>query len=106
MVKLKKVNELVHSILIEYPETRNSDAELYCRVAQYVEKETGRSILDNYFGYVMCHLKEYKLPSFKSVERARRKVQEHYPHLASDKKVKQMREEKEDEYRKYSKGIY
>lgn len=105
MAKLKKVQDLVLQILVEHPATRNSDEVLYECVVQHRGSEIGVDISNMPFCHVLRNLGKWGIPSFKSVERARRKVQEHYPNLASDKKIAQMRKEQEDEYRKYSKGI-
>lgn len=101
MVKLKKTNELVKEILTEEPKARNSDMHLYYMVCL----KTNARVLGMPFSQVLMNLKKYNLPPFASVDRARRKVQKLYPELASDKKVKEMREEQEEIYRKYSKGI-
>lgn len=87
---------------MEEPKARNSDMVLYYMVC------CKRNIvsLGEPFGYVLMNLKELNLPSIESVGRVRRKIQELYPELASDEKVKEMREEQEEIYRKYSKGIY
>lgn len=101
----KTTHDLVKSILEQVPETRNSDLLLYYRVAEHISDIRNIDILGTPFCMVICDLKIYGLPSIESVGRARRKIQEQYPHLQSEKKVKKMREEQEKEYRKYSKGI-
>ena len=44
-------------------------------------------ILNVSFGYGLLSLKDYNLPSFETVSRARRKVQEAYPHLRANANV-------------------
>lgn len=105
MGNLKTIHDLVKRILEQKPETRNNDMFLYIALAQHLEFEKGLNITEKPFCYVICNLKKLGLPTIESVGRARRKVQEQYPHLQSEKKVKKMREVQEEEYRKYSKGI-
>lgn len=102
----KTTHDLVKKILEQRPETRNSDMFLYTVLAQHIEDEKGVDITEKPFCFVLCNLKKLGLPSLESVGRARRKIQEQYPHLQSEKKVKEMRKTQEEEYRKYSKGIY
>ena len=102
----KTTHDLVKKILEQRPETRNSDMALYIALAQHMESEKGVNITERPFCYVICNLKKLGLPTIESVGRARRKIQEQCPHLQSEKKVKKMRDEKEEEYRKYSKGIF
>lgn len=105
MVKLKKIQDMVHGILIDYPETRNSDTILYYRFAQQVGMAKGVDILNLPFGGVLLEMKKLDLPSIESVGRTRRKIQERYPNLAGDEKIQQMRDDQEETYRLYSKGI-
>ena len=105
MGNLKTTHDLVKRILEQRPETRDSDMFLYTVLAQHIEEEKGLNLTEQPFCYVICNLKKLGLPPIASVGRARRKIQKQYPHLQSEKKVKQMREEQEEEYRKYAKGI-
>lgn len=102
MKNIKKTQDLVKEILMEEPAARNSDMVLYYMVCL----RKNASALGKPFAEVIINLQKLNLPSIASVERARRKMQERYPNLASDKKVKAMREEQEEIYRKYSKGIF
>ena len=105
MKNRKAIRDLVKKMLEQKPETRNSDMFLYIALVKHIEDEKGLNITEKPFCYVLRNLKDLGLPSFKTVERERRKVQEQNPHLQSVKKVKKMREVQEEEYRKYSKGI-
>ena len=84
----KTTHDLVKKILEQRPETRNSDMFLYTVLAQHIEDEKGVDITEKPFCFVLCNLKKLGLPSLESVGRARRKIQEQYPHLQSEKKVK------------------
>lgn len=101
-MKLKKTQDLVQEILMEEPKARNSDMYLYYMVCL----KTDASVLGMPFAQVIMNLNKLNLPPIASVDRARRKIQKLYPELKSNKKVKEMREEQEETYRKYAKGIY
>lgn len=100
MNDLKSISAKVKMILEEEPATMNSDELLYVKVCQ----KYNPSIAVFPFGTVLPNYRTYDLPSMKSVERARRKVQEKYPELASDRKIKQLRLEQEAEYKEFAKA--
>jgi len=102
----KTTHDLVKKILEQRPETRNSDMFLYTVLAQHIEEEKGVDITEKPFCFVLCNLKKLGLPSLESVGRARRKIQEQYPHLQSDKKVKEKRADNEELFRQYARGVY
>ena len=99
MKDLNTIAALVKTILEEEPATRNSDELLYLRACQHFNP----SIALFPFGTVLPNYKQYDLPAWKSVERARRRVQALHPELASDKKIKQLRTEQEAEYKQFAK---
>lgn len=101
MKHMKNTTALVKKILEEVPETRSNDMLLYYRVCAAKNSIS----LGLPFGTVIMSLKDYNLPSFKSVERSRRKVQEEYPELAANKDVEQFRKEQEQKYKQYAKAV-
>ena len=103
MNKLLKTTQLVQFILENCPETRNDDGLLYVTACKAVNPS-----IDMFpFGTVFANHKTYGLPSFKSVERARRKIQRENPELAAKKEVAEARTEQEGKFRAYAleKGI-
>lgn len=92
---MKDYYENVRRILIEQPETRDDDMKLY---AILVHKATKMSVKVNFYEAMYNHEK-YNLPSYESVTRARRKVQENEPPLQGTKRQK--RKELEEEYRDF-----
>lgn len=68
---LNSLKDLVVDILEKYPEARDSDDKLYVEVC----KAKNSNILNHSFEDIMLHRKEYSVPSYASVERARRKAQ-------------------------------
>lgn len=91
-----KVEEIVYQILKSNPKTRDDDFEL---VAEYYYRLCP-DILNMKFSYVFLGHKEFGLPSFESITRARRKIQARHIALASEKTI-QKRNQLENEYRNY-----
>lgn len=90
-----KTFDLVKSILESVPETRDDDFELIYEVA----KEFGWGGCA--FGQALTLWRDRGCPSFESITRARRKVQELHPELRSEERVAEMRAEQEGQYREF-----
>lgn len=87
---------LVHEVLTKYPSTRDDDFILVLETY----KELCPPLIKFSFDVILREHKEYCLPSFESITRARRKVQAMYPELESYK-TKLKRRSLEMEYRDY-----
>ncbi len=85
----------VKAILTERPETRDDDMKLY---AIFVHKTVKLPAKIGFY-YALYDHEMYGLPSYESVTRARRKVQEQEPSLRGTKRDK--RKELEEEYRNF-----
>lgn len=94
----KGVLEATKHILITYPDSRNDD---YLLISKVVER-LNPSIKGLKFNFVLENNKELQLPSFKTIERHRRKLQSEYPELRADKSVKEARAGLEEEYRAFA----
>ena len=92
---LYKVEDLVKEILEKYKECRDDD---YCLTYRVIEKLAPE---DLYKPYREILLKPNREISFKTIERARRKVQSKYPELQASKKVQEARLEYENAYTEY-----
>lgn len=92
MNKLYKVEELVEKVLREYPDSRNDNFILIYRVYREINEDL---VLRELFFQVMLYHKEYELPSFESITRARRKLQNKYPELKPTKEVQELRDKEE-----------
>lgn len=101
MDKLKTTTDLVKRILETEPATRNNDKLLYYHVC----KICNNAALTMPFGLVVLDADELNLPERKSVERCRRKLQEHFPDLRANATVEAFRAAEEDKYRAYGKGV-
>lgn len=109
--QLRNLEQSIHKILVDYPETRNDDMVLYVNylIITLNQKKQEYNIDDNFFNEYIIRIlidpmfrKEIGIAPFSSVERARRRVQEKNPNLQSDK-IKQIRALEEIEYLKYAK---
>lgn len=90
---MKDYYELVKAIMTRYPDTRDDDMRLYAIV---VHQKT-RLKPDVAFYEAMYNHSRYNLPSYESVTRARRKVQEKEEALRGKKYND--RKKRQEEYR-------
>lgn len=98
MNKLYKVEGLVEEVLKNYEDARSSDEVLIFRVYKEINED---AMIRELFCEIMLNRKQYGLPSFKSIERARRKIFARQPYL-KPKKVTELRKEQETMYREYA----
>lgn len=100
MKQLNKVKELVKNILTESENTRNSDDLLYITVCKRINPIAASLP----FYMVLGNRKEYGIPSFESVSRARRKIQEENPDLCGTDTVEAYRKVNEETFREFATG--
>ena len=98
-MKLDKVENIVKKVLEEYPDSRNDDFVLIYRVYKEINES---AMIRELFCEVMLNHKEYGLPAFESVSRARRKLQAEHEELRANKKVEEARINKTSEYIDYA----
>lgn len=87
--KLKKLEDVIKPILEEQPKTREDDFLLYAEVIHQYDA----NLLGLPTGIFLLAHKDFRVPNIKSVERARRKIQEKHPELASERSKKKRAEE-------------
>lgn len=102
MNEIKNTAKLVKDVLENSITARNSDSYLYYKVCLLKLKEQGISIYDVTLSDALLQRKQLNLPCFKTVERARRKVQKQHPELAGSERVTAFRAEKEEVFREYA----
>lgn len=95
---MKKMAELIKTILEGDEKARNSDYYLWVQVCKLKCPEC----LNEPFLYVVANHNELGIPNFESVGRARRKVQELYPELKSNERVQKEKDKLEQEYRDFA----
>ena len=100
MAKLMRLQDRVKKILEHDDLARGSDDHLYCVVLE----ELRGGVTSQPFGVVLHSMAKYDLPSYESVGRVRRKVQELYPWLKADGRVQKFRTDNEEMFRQYAKN--
>ncbi len=90
------LENIVYEVLNRCPQTRDDDFELVLETYSTLCP----SLLEMKFGSILKEHKEYGLPSFESITRARRKLQSNHRELVSEKSRKK-RKQLENEYRYY-----
>lgn len=98
MENLNKLADVIENILRENEQARNSDDLLYVKV---LEREDPHILTHSVSGFLQ-NFNDYGVPRFESVTRVRRKVQAQNPELASAKKVKSWREDRETAIKDFS----
>ena len=97
MSKLHTMEKVVLQALETQPETRKDDFLLMLAVCE----NTDADIIGTTFKEAMIHHKLLKIPNWKSVERARRKIQAQRPDLVEPDTAEERRKE-EATYREYA----
>lgn len=104
MNELNSTSKLVKALLIHDERARNSDNYLFYLVAKKILKGQGISVDDVKFKDLFLNLKDYNVPPFETVGRARRKIQQTHPELSACEVVAEERAIKEDVFKEYAIG--
>ncbi len=105
-MNLVNITELVYSFLVFEPATRDDDDLLWVKVLE----ETAKILnIPDYsqsmpFKDFLFTAKCMGLPHFKSVSRARRKLQRKYPELRGSEETQEARAELETVYKEYARS--
>lgn len=97
MGRLHELEPIVQDTLIKFEETRKDDFVLLAHIYNILCPE----IMNMSFNSVLKNHKVFKLPSFESISRCRRKVQEKNPELRNANAV-EIRVEQQKEYIEYA----
>jgi hypothetical protein len=95
MARIAKVQPIVYKALLERPETRTDDYILVLEVYKHFIS------VEMSFKTILEHHIELGLPSFASIVRSRRKLQEKYPELVNAT-MADIREGEREAYRSYA----
>ena len=98
MSRLYKIEDVVKEVLTEIPETRDDDFKLIAEVYY----KMNFNIASTSFALMMLGHKEFGLPPFESITRARRKLQATYESLRASQKVQDARLNETSEYINYA----
>ena len=99
MDSLKTIEGKVRAVLQENEDARNDDMVLYLALCNLYLKDAGTMPLAE----IMTRHKELGLPSFESVGRTHRKLQEKCPELLGSVRMQKIRAKGEKAYRRYAK---
>lgn len=106
MKRLKDVTKKVKDILADNKQARSDDNVLYLHVLRKFGEEKGIDIDSMSIPMFFLHCNDLSLPSYKSVERARRRLQEKHPEFACDDDTQRAREVLEMKYERYSREAF
>ena len=98
MDNLTTVSALVQDILVNEPDSRNSDNLLFYLVCKKLLADQGEDIETMGFGKLFLSLTGYGLPQFETVGRCRRKVQQEFPELQCSLDVAMSRASSRDSF--------
>lgn len=96
--RLYNTHKIVERLLQAYPDTRDNDELLYLKTCKAIRPDMANMTFEN----VILDLKVMGLPKYKSVERARRKIQKDNPDLRASEEVQEMRYEEYKNYKEYA----
>lgn len=102
MKRLRDVSKKVKAVLAENEQARSDDNVLYLHVLRAYGNEMGLDIDGMSTSMLFLHCNDLRLPTYKSVERARRLLQASHPELKCDDKTQSARDEQEMKYEKFS----
>lgn len=100
MKDMKTTENLVKELLQDNVLARNNDDYLTLSVYSRINPE----VVTRPLQFVLTNRKALGLPSLKSIERARRKLQRKYPELSANAIVEAFREQNEKDYIAYARG--
>lgn len=103
--RIQGIMEIVKKELESDVKTRNCDNYLYFKVCAVIGAEKGINLNDISMADYFLKIADKNFPSFESVSRCRRKLQEHYPFLVADEIIEAYRAENEKAFREMSRGV-
>lgn len=101
MKNIRGTSNIVKIILETEPKARNNNDVLYSKVCEHINRETLGVPLHTFLN----NRKEFKIPPFESVVRARRKIVKAYPELSADSTVEAYREMNEEIVKNYARSV-
>lgn len=96
--ELKRVSEIVKTVLTNEPRTRNDDDLLYMHV---INIQNPGIIGMTLFAFLE-NRKRWGVSGFETVRRSRQKIQAEYPELAASESCNEARKELEGDFREFA----
>jgi hypothetical protein len=103
--ELKQVKKLVKSILEVDKQARNDDQYLYLQVLKHFEVVLEIPVLNARLEDFLTNPLYIDFPCFETVRRSRQKIQEQNLHLASDKRIAELRVIAEQDYLEFAREV-
>ena len=103
--ELKQVKQIVKSILEADKQARNDDKYLYVQVLKHFEQEYKIPVLNARLEDFLTNPLYIDFPCFETVRRTRQKIQEQNLHLASDKRIAELRAIAEQDYLEFAREV-
>ena len=96
--------KLVKSILVKFPETRDSDNLLWLRVIEHTAWQNKRfgELQEMTVPYFLRNVARLNLPHYETVSRTRRKIQANCPELRGTAEAGKRRSRLENKYRQFA----
>lgn len=104
-MRFKETTKIVHEILQNDTESRNSNDVLYLRVLQRIGRDNGIDVGQMSVKSLFLNTSEIARPPYESVTRARRKLQKMYPELRASEQVEGYRAVLEEDYVAYARRL-
>ena len=103
-MELKKLNKLVIQVLKDFEFTRGNDDLLYLNVLILVDSKANNTKLITTMTLSEFYTNRQRccFPSFESVSRCRRKIQEEHPELKPSKRGQEARKRQEEKFYNYA----
>lgn len=102
--ELITVQQIVEDVLETFPETRNNDNILFCKVYGLIAKQKGIEIESMSVMYFFSRMKENGFPSTETIRRTRQKVQAEREDLRADSYIEAQRIVNEEDFKRYAIG--
>lgn len=104
MDSLKNTKKLVEKALESSVKARNSDNYLYYLICKSILKSKGVDIAAVSLRDGLLNRKQYGLPNFETVRRARQKLQQDNPELVGTEEIEAERALREEAFREFARG--
>lgn len=98
MKNIKRTSDIVKRVLEEVPATRNSNDLLYVNVCNRINP----AVCTYQFNLVLLHRKDFNIPPYESVMRARRKICNQFPELRGTEDIEAYRKLNEEIVKDYA----
>lgn len=102
MKELKTTTDMVKSILIVEPKTRNCDNFLYIKFLEELGKVRGVDYLHTEALWLFNNMAALNIPTIETVSRCRRKIQQENPMLKASAAVTGFRSDRAEMFRDYA----